>query len=277
MYHLGKFDKSQFTIPSGYDQHSQGYAHVSLVDHSVGSVHMGLRICNLEPKGWVASCIHANEKGIYVIKGEIEIMRGKEAFRLGADEYALIPYGDTHAFRNVEKQPVCWMETQVPQPKPPGGWQDMFFIGEAEWPKETITPDLTDPRTRYFGHFQEGRARIGNQGLTVYQFINQEFGAFHFQMMRGELAVGGVVGTHDHPIEESYFVLSGKADMEIEGNKYHLQPGDFAWTGVGTSHAFYQMGDIPWRWIEIQSPQFPSQHKSRYYAVWDRLRRSLPA
>ena len=274
MYHFMKLDKCIFAVPPGYQQHSQGYARVSLVDRSVGSVHTGLGICHLEPNGRVASCIQANEKGIYVLQGEIEMMRGKEAFRLGADDYALIPYGETQGFRNTGKQAARWMEIQAPQPKPPGGWQDTFFTGEVGWPKEIVKPDLADPRTRYLGHFQEGRARIGIQGLTVYRFIEEEFGAHHFYMMRGELAIGGTVGTHDHTVEESYFVLSGEVDMEIERERYHLEPGDLAWTGVGISHAFCQRGGVPWRWIETQAPQFPAQHGIRHYAAWDKLRGS---
>ena len=217
MYHFLKFAKFAFLVPPGYQQHSQGYTCASLVDHSVGSVHTGLRICHLEPDGWIDPCVQANEKGIYLLQGEIEILKGKEAFRLGTDDYALIPYGDTQAFRNTGNAAARWMEMQAPQPKPPGGWQDTFFTGKVDWPKNIIIPDLGDPRTRYLGHFQEGRARLGINGLTVYRFIEEELGSRHFYMMRGELAVGGTVGTHDHPVEETYFTLSGEADMEIEG------------------------------------------------------------
>ncbi len=274
MYHLGKFDDSKFAVPQGYQQHSQGYARVTLVDHSVGSVHTGLGICQLQQGGRVESFVQANEKGIYVLQGEIEIMRGKEAFRLTTDDYALIPYGVSQAFRNTGNQVARWVEVQAPQPKPADGWQDTFFTGDTDWPRGVVRPDLGDPRTRLLGRFEERRAGLGIQGLTVYRFIDQEFGAHHFFMMRGELAMGGTRGTHDHTVEESYFALSGEVDMEIEGKRYHLQPGDVAWTGVGTSHAFFHKGDVPWRWIETQSPQFPTQHGTRNYAIWDKLRRS---
>jgi mannose-6-phosphate isomerase-like protein (cupin superfamily) len=222
----------------------------------------------------MAPHIQANEKGIYVLEGEIEMMRGQVAFHLVADDYAFIPYGETQAFRNKGKHAARWTEIQSPQPKPPGGWQDTFFAGKAAWPREVLGPDLTDPRTRYVGHFREERARKVVRGLTVYRFIEEELGAHHFYMMRGELAVGGIVGTHDHTVEETYFVLSGEVEMEIEGKRYPLQAGDLAWTGVGTSHGFYQRGEIAWRWIETQSPQFPAQHGKREYAAWDKLRRS---
>lgn len=90
--------------------------------------------------------------------------------------------------------------------------------------------------------------------------------------MRGELAVGGSRGLHDHPIEESYLVFSGEADIEIEGERFRLRAGDVAWTGVGAAHAFYQKGSETFRWIETQAPQFPAQNGFREYVVWERLR-----
>jgi mannose-6-phosphate isomerase-like protein (cupin superfamily) len=273
MYHLGKFDESKFAVPPRYEQHSQGYTRVTLVDHTVGSVHTGLGICQLRPGGKVKTCIQANEKGFYVLAGEIEIMRGKEAFRLGPDDYGLIPYGEHQSFRNMGDKTARWIEVQSPQPKPPERWQDTFFIGELQWPKEIVRPEIGDPGTRFLGHFQESKAGLGIQGLTVYRFMDQEFGAHHFFMMRGKLEVGGMRGTHDHTVEESYFVLSGEVDMEIEGKRHHLRPGDVAWTGVGTSHAFFHRGDVPWRWLETQAPQFPSQHGTRNYGVWEKLQK----
>jgi mannose-6-phosphate isomerase-like protein (cupin superfamily) len=275
MYSVGKFDESRFAVPHGFQQHSRGYGRVSLVDHSVGSVHTGFGICQLLPEGRVACCVQASEKGIYVLQGEIEMMRDKEAFRLAADDYALIPYGVSHAFRNAGNQPARWVEVQSPQPKPPGGWQDTIFVGDADWPAEIIRPAMGDPRIQRLGHFGGPRPGLVMQGLTVYRFMDEEFGASLFYMMRGELAAGGTRGTHDHTVEESYFALSGEVDMEIEGKRYHLQAGDVAWTGVGTPHAFFNTGNVPWRWIETQAPQFPARHGSRNYAGWDKLRSSL--
>jgi uncharacterized cupin superfamily protein len=93
VYYIGKFEESQFAVPYGYEQHSEGYERFALVDHSVGSVHMGVGICRLQPNGSVESSVHANEKGIYVLEGDVEIKRGGEGYRLSADDYALFPYG----------------------------------------------------------------------------------------------------------------------------------------------------------------------------------------
>jgi len=276
LYHVGRFEESKFEIPDGFEKHSLGYKRVSLVDHSIGSVHTGLGICQLEANGWVEYCVWANEKGIYVLQGELEMLRGKEAFRLGTDDYALIPYGVAHAFRNTGKLAARWIEVQAPQPKPPGAWDDKFFRGDVDWPKEIVKPDPSNPSMHMVGHFEEQRPiyvkGLGMQGPAVYRFMEEEFGAHHFYMMRGKLEIGGGRGVADHPVEESYFVLSGEVEKEIEGKKFRMKAVDFAWAGVGACHSSVPKGDVPYRWIETQAPQFPKQHGARTFAVWDKLR-----
>jgi len=273
--HVGKLDESGYAVPHPYAGNSRGFERCALVDRSVGSVHMGVGICRLAPQGEVKGCIHAYEQGIYVLAGEVEMKLGSDAFRLAADDYVFVPYATTHAFRNRGSRPARWFEMQAPQPKLPGGWQDTFFVDEIDWPADASPPDFADPRTRFVGHFNGQRPMIrdasGIRGLRVHRFMEREFGAQHFFMMRGELAVGGVRSRHDHAVEEIYFALSGEADIEIEGKRYHLGAGDFAWTGVGTCHAFFQKGDAPFHWIETQAPQFPAQNASRNYAAWEKL------
>ena len=60
--------------------------------------------------------------------------------------------------------------------------------------------------------------------------------------------------------------------MEIEDHSFRLGRGDFAWTGVGTSHAFRQVGSEPFRWVETQTPQFPADYGTRNYVDWEKLR-----
>src|SRR3990172_9404529 len=105
-------------VPHRYETHSVGYRRVAMVDHSMGSVHTGVGICRLEPDGYVDLHIHANEKGIYVLEGELEMKHGLEFFKLSIDDYALVPYGVAHAFRNRGNKAVRWFEVQAPQPKP---------------------------------------------------------------------------------------------------------------------------------------------------------------
>ena len=272
---MGRVEESKFAVPQPYARDSRGYTRYTLVDRSVGSVHMGAAIGRLAAGGDIGSCVHAFEKGVYVLSGELELKLGPDSYRLTADDYALIPFATPHAFRNSGKQSAHWFEMQAPQPALPGRLQDTVFVDDSPWPVEVGAPELDDPRTRFLGRFKGERPMIrdaaGIRGLKVYRFMEREFGAQHFYMMRGELDVGGVRGRHDHAVEEVYLALSGEADIEIEGERHPLKPGDFAWTGVGTCHAFFQKGDTPFRWIETQAPQFPAEHASRNYAAWEKL------
>jgi len=278
LFHVGKFDETAFAVPFGYTEHARGYERATLMDRSLGSVHMGAGICQLHPTGSIDPCIHAYEKGIYILAGELELKRDNDAFRLSADDYALISCGMPHAIRNSGKTTTRWFEMAAPQPKAPGGWQDTYFGSTHDWPASVNAPDFESPVvTKSVGHFKprnplfrdEGEDR---KGLSVYRFMQREFGAQNFFMMRGELAVGGARSYHDHPVEELYFALSGETFMDIEGRRFHLRPGDVVWTGVGTCHAFQQTGDQPFRWIETQAPQFPAHNGTRNYSDWGRLK-----
>jgi len=276
-FHVGRLDESAFTVPRGYASHACGYERVSLIDRGIGSVHMGVGMCRLAAGGSVDACVHANEKGIYIFEGEVELKRGSETFRLTQDDYALIPTGTPHAYRNAGARPARWFDMQAPQPKPPGGWQDTFFVAdETAWPERVSV--LGDSAVAQAGHFVP-RAPIinpnaGVSGLRVFRFMEKEFGAQCFYMMRGELVPGGVRGYHDHPVEESYLALEGEAIMSIEGQDFHLRAGDFAWTGVGACHAFKHVGSVPFRWIETQAPQFPPHQGTRNYNVWEKFKQT---
>jgi len=275
LFHVGRIEESGFTTPARYAGNSSGYTCHTLVDRSAGAVHMGVNVGQLKPEGAVERCVNAYEKGIYVLEGELEMQVGSDSFRVQRDDYALIPFATQHALRNTGSAPARWFEMAAPQPQEPGRLPDTVFFGDAVWPERVEALELDDPRTHGVGHYKAQKPMLrdapGVRGLKVYRFMEREFGAEQFFMMRGELDVGGVRGRHDHAVEEIYLALSGAADIEIEGKRYPLKPGDFAWTGVGTCHAFFQTGDEPFRWIETQAPQFPAQHASRNYATWEKL------
>ena len=216
--------------------------------------------------------MHAYEKGIYVFEGEIEILRADECFPLAADGYALIPCATPHAIRNRGAQRARWFEILSPQPKPASAFQDTFFTGDDVWPAT-----VSEAAQKGVGRFtpenpipQQSAAL--QQGLTVFRFMERNFGAQCFFMMRGEMSVGAFRTRHDHPLEEFYLGLSGEVIMDIEDQSFRLGAGDVAWTGVGTSHAFRQVGNEPFRWLETQTPQFPARHGTRNYVDWEKLR-----
>jgi mannose-6-phosphate isomerase-like protein (cupin superfamily) len=87
----------------------------------------------------------------------------------------------------------------------------------------------------------------------------------------------GVIGGHDHPLEETYLILEGVVDATFDGKQYRLEPGDVAWAGVGCVHAFANPAEEPVRWLETQAPAPPARHSYRFERDWHYLRDAIGA
>jgi quercetin dioxygenase-like cupin family protein len=90
-----------------------------------------------------------------------------------------------------------------------------------------------------------------------------------------EYQPGGAAHPHDHPLEESYYLLDGEVEAVADGRSYTLRRGDLFWTGVGCVHAFYNRSDRTVRWLETQSPQPPARHAYRFSRDWEYLEQKL--
>lgn len=86
---------------------------------------------------------------------------------------------------------------------------------------------------------------------------------------------GGFAGAHDHPLEETYLILEGEVEADLDDRTYRLGPGDVAWAGVGCVHAFRCPGPGLVRWLETQAPQPPPRHSYRFARDWSYLETAL--
>jgi quercetin dioxygenase-like cupin family protein len=284
MHHVGKFEKSGLQVPIGYEKHSQGYTRLSMADHTNGPVHTGRGVCQLEPDGSIDLHIHSYEEGFYIISGEVLLSLDGHNHILGPGDYGIIQVGLLHGFRNIGSTAAQWQDMLAPQPKGPDREPDTFFIPNGSVPQQGARPDFKDPTTRFVGHFEErqmppsGKMQMvgdpgGNiNGVSVKMMLDRAFGAQHLTMFMVEFQPGGLGACHDHPYEESYFILSGEAVGQLDKQEYKLYPGDFAWSSVGGYHSFFNRGTVPVRWIETQSPQPPDQQAFRFEAQWEYLR-----
>ncbi len=276
-YCVGKVDEALFALPADYAGRAAGFERISLIDRAAGSVHMQACISRLHAGGHIDACVHAYEKGIYVFDGELELWRDSGCLRLPADSYALIPYATAYALRNRGATTARWFEIMAPQPKPAAALRDTFFTAVEAWPaaiEQLAGAATAEQLASRFAAENPIPAKGGElqQGLSVFRFMERRFGARCFFMMRGEMTVGAYRTRHDHPLEEFYLGLDGEVIMDIEDRSFRLGAGDFAWTGSGTSHAFRQIGEVPFRWLETQTPQFPPELGTRNYVEWEKLR-----
>ena len=115
MHYAGNYDKASLQLPSAYETHSQGYSRVTLVDHSVGSVHMGLGICKLDRGGTLDPHVHFYEEAFYILEGQVLGSIDGRNYQFGPGDYGIIQASVPHAWRGTGDQPARWLEMLSPQ------------------------------------------------------------------------------------------------------------------------------------------------------------------
>jgi quercetin dioxygenase-like cupin family protein len=105
----------------------------------------------------------------------------------------------------------------------------------------------------------------------VKMLVDSRLGAVLHSMFMVEYQPGGVAQPHDHPLEETYYILAGEVDAMADDDRFTLRAGDVFWTGVGCIHAFWNTSPGRVRWLETQAPQLPSNYSYRFNRDWDYL------
>ena len=283
-FYVGSVDERKFEVPEIYASHCEGYRTQVLVSDAISpaSVHMGVGLVNIAPGGYHSSVVHAFEKSFYVLDGTVIASIGQQVYELSSGHYGLIHKGTRHAFFNASDNPVRLFEMMAPQPKPVGSdFRDTFFLSSEAPAREGLVPNLDDPRVKFLGRFDESQmpteggpisgvgARSNSiHGVILKEFVDRSMGAQHLSMFLVQFQPGGKGGSHDHPHEEIYYFLSGKAEAVVNGERFVVEPGQYVWTAVGCFHSFETLGDEPVRWIETQAPQPTEFEAFRFRDEW---------
>jgi mannose-6-phosphate isomerase-like protein (cupin superfamily) len=270
MHYVSKIDEASARTPMLYAQHSLGFRRATYVDRAMGSVHMGVGICFLDPNGVVQPHVHSFEESFYILEGSVIVDSGGKSCTLGPGDFGLISTGVRHSWRNASDRRARWLEMQAPQPRPVDYGRDTFFTGDGVAASPLI------------GHFDESQLpRPGGPsqmegfnpttGVAIKMFVDRSFGAIHQSLFLIQYLPGAKIDPHDHTFEESYLIVGGRVRATADGKTYDLGPGDVIWTGVGCIHSFANAGSEPVRWIETQAPLPPAKEVFRFERDWTRF------
>jgi quercetin dioxygenase-like cupin family protein len=290
VHHLKR--REAIDLAPEYESRSEGHSRCALVDGAAGSVHMGLGLVRLED-GYVDCHVHSHEESFFVLEGEPVLYLDGRAIALSPGACGVVPVGVPHAWRAENGGAASWIDMRAPRPRGAGEPPDTFFVGPA--PISAPVPlDVRDPRTRNFFHLQDWQMAVDNlkigapvdqptvsasmatallaySGITVKMLVDQRLDAHLHTMFMVQYEPGGVAQPHDHPFEESYYMLFGEVEAVADGERYTLRPGDVFWTGVGCIHAFYNTSGKRCRWLETSAPGPPAAHSYRFNRDWDYL------
>jgi quercetin dioxygenase-like cupin family protein len=280
-----------------YVDNSRSFRRCSLVDRQAGSVHMGLGLCTLQSGGHIDLHVHSFEESFYILEGEPTLVLDGHAHPVVPGTCGVVPVSVPHAWLGPATGSAKWIDMLAPQPRIEGAADDTFFIGPPV-NDDVGELDIRDPRSRHLFRLTESdialeglrtgaradaptvsasmaTALLAYSGIAVKMLVDQRLDAQLSTMFMVEYQPGGVAHPHDHPFEESYFMLDGEIEAVADGARYVLNRGDLFWTGVGCIHAFYNRSDRAVRWIETQSPQPPARHSYRFNRDWEYLRKKL--
>jgi quercetin dioxygenase-like cupin family protein len=278
-----------FVKPDGWAAGATGYRRWSVVGEDDGAAHTGFGICELEPGGRLPMHLHSFEESFHVLDGTAIVQAAEGSVVLGPGDYGVIPVGVPHTWSNEEDVTVRWAEMQGPQPR--RRFDEDTFVVPSPPASAPIVLDVRDPRTRSFGTITRDHMDATKQsqgmlavsasmrtallvysGITVKMMVDSDLGAQLTTMFMVQYEPVGLIGPHDHPFEETYLILEGDVDAQLDGEHYRLNAGDVAWAGVGCVHSFTNPADVPVRWLETQAPQPPARHSYRFARDWDYLR-----
>jgi quercetin dioxygenase-like cupin family protein len=209
----------------------------------------------------------------------------------------VIPVGIKHAWLGPTKKSAKWIEMLSPQPRPTKKPRDTFFIGPPTKYKSQPL-DIRDPRSQHLFRMQPddivvdklkigarvdaptvsasmSTALLAYSGIALKMLVDQRLGCELSNIFMIEYQPGGVAHLHDHPLEESYYIIDGEVEAVGDDMRYTLRKGDVFWTGVGCIHAFYNTSGKTVRWLETQSPQLPPKYGYRFNRDWDYLQEKL--
>jgi mannose-6-phosphate isomerase-like protein (cupin superfamily) len=264
-----------------YDERSSGFRRATYVDHGMGSVHMGVGICYLEPNGVIEPHVHSFEESFYILEGAGQAQIGEKSHALGPGHFGLIRTGVRHAWSNPSRGIVRWLEMQAPQPRPLEYGLDTFFVDD-DVVQQAAGPTGPNEANALIGYFDEsqlphpgGPSQMegfnSTTGVAIKMFVDRSFGAIHQSLFLIQYLPGAKIDPHDHTFEESYFIVSGGVRAIADGKVYDLGPGDVIWTSVGCIHSFENRGTEPVRWIETQAPLPPAKEVFRFERDWAHL------
>ena len=89
-----------------------------MIDSDLGADLSTMFMVQYEQGGFAGAHDHPLEEAYLILEGEVEATFDESKYKLGPGDVAWAGVGCVHAFRNVGKGVVRWLETQAPQPPP---------------------------------------------------------------------------------------------------------------------------------------------------------------
>ncbi len=283
-----------YTITRASDQRfrpvdgSSGAEAAILVGRETGSVHMELALVRLPAGSSTPAQLHAFEESWFVLEGTGSASVGHVSYEVHEGSFGLTPVG-TPESKTAGPSGMTWLRMRAPQAQSADPREGSLSAGQWQGSPVLLTPDETDPRSRWAGQWSETdmgpRGPLSMPGyhgpniksIFIRMLVDELLGAHQHTLFMVEFGPrdpeAQFARAHYHPFEEGYHLLSGSAHGVLDGDDVDVAAGDTVWTGVGATHGFFTTSEEPLRWLEVQSPAPPAQNAFFFPHEWSTLER----
>jgi len=235
------------------------------VGRAAGALHGSVGTVRLAAGDQLDAHLHSFEELVYVLAGAPLLALEEGCFALAPNQAVRLGPGEAHAWSNPGTEAASWIELQAPPARPPGAPPDTVTVDDlAVAAAEPVDP--ADPRRQRFGRWREDGSDsplLALPGITASMVIDERQGAVQARTFMIDFAAGTKLAAHDHPFEETFYVLEGEIVFTAGDEERLLAPGDVAFAAVGCIHAFENRSGATCRWLESQSPLPPARNGTR--------------
>ena len=95
-----------------------GVAIKMFVDRSFGAIHQSLFLIQYSPGAKIDPHDHTFEESYLIVGGRVRATADGKTYELGPGDVIWTGVGCIHSFENAGTEPVRWIETQAPLPRP---------------------------------------------------------------------------------------------------------------------------------------------------------------
>jgi quercetin dioxygenase-like cupin family protein len=243
---------------------------------------LGLVEATVPPGGGPIPHVHMRaDEAFYVLAGEVELLDGDHTFTARTGDFAFMPRGTRHRFRNTGLHDVLLLFLFTPggdeggirfldEPRPgepPPAWEpERFAVPELlEFFEESGMEFLTDetaaghdPRytTRRSTHVPAGTGAttwFSGETYTIKASVESTNGALG--VVEASVPSGGGPVAHAHArTDEAFYVLSGEVEVLDGGRTFMARAGDFVFIPRGVRHRFKNRGTHSARLLFLFTP-----------------------
>jgi quercetin dioxygenase-like cupin family protein len=90
---------------------------------------------------------------------------------------------------------------------------------------------------------EEAAANVVEPGLYGLKLVDGDQGANRVSLVRGWMKPGGRHSPHTHEVEEAVIFLSGRGEVDLEGRRVVVGPGDLLHIPPHIVHSTFNPGD----------------------------------